>query len=512
MSRMVFLRSLAILCAFAIAIAAGVSVLSNEKPSAAASGLDAYDSENSTPEGFVVRERKYTFEGSDLILLEVENQTEVNYRVTVTGTYLDKDGEPFRWDSRTFEGFSAGWRNSFFFQADFAYDDFVYTLEAEVYEGECVASQLALTWNLSRGYAMRPEDGARWNQAVRHGTAGDNAVRTVPAIFLDLQYENQAGLDISFAGEYLVVDARGEAFAMSRFACEADQWTKGNCGYNPIYWSLDATDASDTWGYPEELRGDVTVYLSLTTITGDFVPQITDEAELLRKRNFSVPGWIDSTFSVSGKRFTDANGKNDMVVLDVTNQSKRNMLLTINASYLTKMGTLLKKETKTFAGFAGGWTNSFLFEPGIDFYEFTYTLEFEEYAGTGAVSQTECAWEFAVAASYAPGVLNHLEEYWKSGKQPPVQYTLCLDLMQKNSGELDLWLRGEILIVGADGRLFYHGKESEYLLLSGQETCNPQVICTLPDGEALPEALEGENVRVVFAVTGASIILKPTAV
>ena len=41
---------------------------------------------------FVVKDKKYSFEGNDLVLVSVENQTNKNYSVTITGSYLDKDG------------------------------------------------------------------------------------------------------------------------------------------------------------------------------------------------------------------------------------------------------------------------------------------------------------------------------------------------------------------------------------------------------------------------------------
>lgn len=104
-------------------------------------------SENTTnSSGFVVRDKKYTYEGYDLVILNVENQTEQNYSITINGAYLDENGDVLQEETQTFEGFEAGWKNYFLFQPDLTFDSFTYTLEVQEFSDECVASKMEIEW------------------------------------------------------------------------------------------------------------------------------------------------------------------------------------------------------------------------------------------------------------------------------------------------------------------------------------------------------------------------------
>lgn len=78
---------------------------------------------------FVVSEKKYDYNGANLMLLYVENQTNHHYDITIHGTYLDENGEIIEEESQTFEGFASGWSNNFIFYPRKAFDSFTYELE-----------------------------------------------------------------------------------------------------------------------------------------------------------------------------------------------------------------------------------------------------------------------------------------------------------------------------------------------------------------------------------------------
>lgn len=77
----------------------------------------------------VVKDKKYTFEGSNLVILEVENQTDKDYSITVHGSYLDADGNVLKTESQTFDQYYAGYKNYFLFRPGITFDKFTYTLE-----------------------------------------------------------------------------------------------------------------------------------------------------------------------------------------------------------------------------------------------------------------------------------------------------------------------------------------------------------------------------------------------
>ena len=78
---------------------------------------------------FVVKDKKYTFEGNDLVIVSVENKTNKNYSVTVTGTYLDADGKTLKTETQTSDQYSAGFCQYFLFEPKMKFDKFTYTFE-----------------------------------------------------------------------------------------------------------------------------------------------------------------------------------------------------------------------------------------------------------------------------------------------------------------------------------------------------------------------------------------------
>ncbi len=60
-------------------------------PATSDSTADSSDIDPS--DGFSVKDRKYTYENTGVVLLNVKNNTKKNYTVTIHGTYLDENGD-----------------------------------------------------------------------------------------------------------------------------------------------------------------------------------------------------------------------------------------------------------------------------------------------------------------------------------------------------------------------------------------------------------------------------------
>ena len=76
----------------------------------------------------------------------------------------------------------------------------------------------------------------------------------------------------------------------------------------------------------------------------------------------------------------DYNG-NHVVIMTVENQTKQDYTITIKGSYFEANGTMIQQENKTFKGFASGYQNYFIFNPGMQFDLFEYTLTTESFDG-----------------------------------------------------------------------------------------------------------------------------------
>ena len=85
---------------------------------------------------FVAKDKKYVYEGANVTILHLENQSDEYFTITIYGEYLDENGEVLKTETQTFEGFPGLWQNYFVFKPDIVYDDFRYTLSAIKYSGE----------------------------------------------------------------------------------------------------------------------------------------------------------------------------------------------------------------------------------------------------------------------------------------------------------------------------------------------------------------------------------------
>ena len=97
---------------------------------------------SSTPNGFAVKAKKYTFEGNNLLLLYTENNTNNNYTVSVVVTYYDETGKSLKNETETFEGYAAGYQKYFLFNPGITFDSYTYKVIPEEYSGECYANYI----------------------------------------------------------------------------------------------------------------------------------------------------------------------------------------------------------------------------------------------------------------------------------------------------------------------------------------------------------------------------------
>lgn len=120
--------------------------------------IESYDNEskisisneNSTEQvsgDFIVKEKKYTFEGNNLVILDVTNETDKNYSVTVKGTYFDESGKEIKSETQTFDQYSSGYQGYFLFQPNIQFDSFKYTIETKETEGPFYAKDIGFKFN-----------------------------------------------------------------------------------------------------------------------------------------------------------------------------------------------------------------------------------------------------------------------------------------------------------------------------------------------------------------------------
>ena len=95
----------------------------------------------------LIKEKKYTFEGKDLVVLDVTNITGSSLSVTINVSFFTKNGKTVETQTQTFDQFSAGYSNNFLFAPNMAFDKFEYRVETSEAGGPFYADKLEYKYN-----------------------------------------------------------------------------------------------------------------------------------------------------------------------------------------------------------------------------------------------------------------------------------------------------------------------------------------------------------------------------
>jgi len=149
--------------------------------------------------GFVVIEKRYIYLKKDLVILSVENRSDKNYTVTVTGRYLDSDGNVIKTQKQTFTGWAAGYHNYFLFRPNRNFADFQYTLEVNEYTGECLAAGVSGSFVELKESAM---------------IFGPSDLTVYPAVTGAWKLSNSLPFDVFFSGYTVLFDNMGGIYGI----------------------------------------------------------------------------------------------------------------------------------------------------------------------------------------------------------------------------------------------------------------------------------------------------------
>ena len=105
--------------------------------------------------GFAVKMAKYDYDNTleqqnsyafthigkagtvSIALLDITNETDKHYSITINGRYLDKDGRVLKAETQTWDQFKSGWQKYFLFRPGITFEKFEYTIEMTEYTGDC---------------------------------------------------------------------------------------------------------------------------------------------------------------------------------------------------------------------------------------------------------------------------------------------------------------------------------------------------------------------------------------
>ncbi len=222
--------------------------------------LEGTDTEGSsvqqpTEKEFIVKGKKYVYQflenipAEEVVVLNVSNETEVNYEVTVNMTYLDENDAVLKEESQTYQDIAAGHSTYFVFRPKISFADYRYTLSVKEYEGECYLSNIVpYEWNVEDADLMV------WKAHV-----GELVMQGEYAMYNQLTtkvpFKNENDIFIYVKMYIIVFDNQGE---IAFLASTAKQTNAGELirADTTIYYTLDDISTNrKTW--PEHLQGDL---------------------------------------------------------------------------------------------------------------------------------------------------------------------------------------------------------------------------------------------------------------
>lgn len=249
---------------------------------------------------------------------------------------------------------------------------------------------------------------------------------------------------------------------------------------------------------PEE--GSHTSYIPDTLESYDnesvFVPSSETSEERLTSdapsdTNSKVEEKPSAGFVIKDKKY--AFKGNDLVILSVENQTEDNYSLTINGSYLDKDGKVLKTESQTFEGFSAGFSNYFVFQPGIVFDRFEYTVETKAFDGICLIDSYEIRSaelkEVKMIATEEPG-------------DPKNYPSIVVSYQEYSTYDKNIEVVRYVIVIDSNDNVYYvQLRHSEVLPKEADQGWNIQKLCyEKADTIVWPDELKGD-VKILFAIT-----------
>ena len=167
-------------------------------------------------------------------------------------------------------------------------------------------------------------------------------------------------------------------------------------------------------------------------------------------------------FSVKEKKY-DYNGAN-VSILQVENKSEQAYTITITGKFKDVNGKVVKTESKTFEGFPGGWSNYFVFQPGVKYSSASWDMKADVFN------------EKTVAQYFYPGDKAVLQIRWghvdKNGnyyvptnveqaKSSPKHVCLIFGITNmSNTYQTPINFSGDVVVFDSNGKLCYLSEAS----------------------------------------------------
>jgi len=206
----------------------------------------------------VIKEKKYDYNGANVMILNVENQTSKNLNLTITAKYLDASGKTLYAENRMIEGFPANYKNYVILHPGIKFDKLVYEVKTETHTGPAYMQYFATGNNAT--IKVQP-------------SIHDSNQGKVPRAELEVTYCVMSSYPgtVYYSANFVLFDKNGEIF----WLCTSPTgflMTESDDGNRPMYITYDNIKYKD-YVMPDCLKSGVTGIVAITKVA-DSVEEI----------------------------------------------------------------------------------------------------------------------------------------------------------------------------------------------------------------------------------------------
>ena len=195
-------------------------------------------------------DNKYDYNGSTVVLIWLENNSEKAYTVEVICKYEDSAGNEITSESNSFSGLSAGCRNCFIFKPRVPFETYSFSVNATPYEGETKLEYFEPDPYCKAKYEADPIDIYEQAEKIR-----------LCATY-SYKINNSGNTDLSYDVDMIIFDRNGKLFDIHPLNGTLTPGKHDNgtrTSFDDIIWE-------EGMKTPDELKGDLEVVFSVHSL------------------------------------------------------------------------------------------------------------------------------------------------------------------------------------------------------------------------------------------------------
>ncbi len=203
----------------------------------------------------VIKDKTYDYDGGNVTILNIENQTDKDLKITITAKFLDSNGKLLKKENRVLDGFPANYRNYVVWQpfGKMKYDKFTFEVKVERYKKEAYMKYMSFSSN------VKVTPGAQLADVM----LGNDPILTTVITTYNMT-NSHPSLDLFYNADCVVFDKYGEILWIE-FNSGSHCFTSYTTRFMDRLWVIDTP--WNEYKTPERIKGKCTGIVAFRRVT-----------------------------------------------------------------------------------------------------------------------------------------------------------------------------------------------------------------------------------------------------